>query len=131
MTRLDHPMLVMSKLRFTSILVASTFLAVSGFAQNSNAGGPFVSYDQQQPGRTHHITVADLPAPYASPSVDNGSRVMRRPDNAWPQAPAGFKVELYADGLTNPRLLRTAPNGDVFLAESRSGEIKIFRGITA
>jgi glucose/arabinose dehydrogenase len=92
---------------------------------------PFVGYKQEEPGRVHHITVADLPAPYATPSVDNGSRVVRRPANAWPKAPAGFKVELYADGLSDPRLMRTAPNGDVFLAESRSGEIKVFRGISA
>lgn len=79
---------------------------------------------------THHITVKDLPQPYATESVDNGPRVVARPANAVPQAPAGFKVELYAGGLANPRLIRTAPNGDVFLAESRAGEIKILRGIT-
>ncbi len=106
------------------------FAVATAFAQQSNSGGASVSYDQQQPGRTHHITVADLPAPYATPSVDNGSRVVPRPADAWPKAPAGFKVQLYADGLVNPRLIRTAPNGDVFLAESRSGEIKVFRGIT-
>ena len=53
-----------------------------------------------------------------------------RPANAWPQAPAGFKVELYAAALDYPRLLRVAPNGDIFLAESHSGEIKVFRGVT-
>ncbi len=36
---------------------------------------------------------------------------------------------MYATGLDNPRLLRFAPNGDLFLAESESGKIKIFRGI--
>ena len=56
---------------------------------------------------------------------------MDRPTNAWPQAPAGFKVELFATGLDEPRKIITAPNGDVFLAESHKGEIKIFRGITA
>jgi len=39
-------------------------------------------------------------------------------------------VQLYATGLDNPRLIRTAPNGDFFLAESASGKIKVFRGIT-
>jgi glucose/arabinose dehydrogenase len=57
--------------------------------------------------------------------------VVRRPSDAWPQAPAGFKVEQFASKLDNPRLLRTAPNGDVFLAESDGGEIKIFRGLTS
>ncbi|HWR34313.1 MAG TPA: sorbosone dehydrogenase family protein [Clostridia bacterium] len=52
-----------------------------------------------------------------------------RPRDAWPQAPGGFKVELYASGLENPRLIRTAPNGDYFLAESYAGEIKLLRGV--
>ena len=44
-----------------------------------------------------------------------------------PQAPSGYSVSLYASGLDNPRLIRTAPNGDLFLAESRTGLIKVFR----
>jgi glucose/arabinose dehydrogenase len=38
-------------------------------------------------------------------------------------------VELYATGLDNPRLIRAAPNGDFFVAESGSDQIKVFRGI--
>jgi len=91
---------------------------------------PFSNYSSQAPGVVHKITVADLPKPYASESVDNGADLIDRPSDAWPQAPAGFKVEQYATGLDNPRLLRTAPNGDVFLAESRRGKLKVFRGIT-
>ena len=52
-----------------------------------------------------------------------------RPENAWPKAPEGFSVGLYATGLTNPRILRRAPNGDMFLAETTAGDIKIFRGM--
>ena len=50
------------------------------------------------------------------------------PKNAWPQAPAGFKVDLYASDLNNPREIRTAPNGDLFVAESEPGDVKVFRG---
>jgi glucose/arabinose dehydrogenase len=38
---------------------------------------------------------------------------------------------MYTSGLENPRLLRTAPNGDIFLAEMRAGRIRVFRGMTA
>jgi glucose/arabinose dehydrogenase len=41
--------------------------------------------------------------------------------------PAGFQVEEFATGFTNPRLARTAPNGDVFLAESQAGRIRVLR----
>jgi len=90
----------------------------------------FSDYRSESPGTIHKITVGDLPAPYATKDVDAGSKGIARPADAWPQAPAGFKVEQFAQGLENPRLMRTAPNGDVFLAESEPGRIKVFRGLT-
>jgi glucose/arabinose dehydrogenase len=93
-------------------------------------GLPFTDFRYEKPGTVHKITVKDLPQPYATRSADNGPRLVGRPDNAWPVAPAGFKVELYAAGLDNPRLLRTAPNGDIFLAETDPGRVLVFRGVT-
>ena len=92
---------------------------------------PFTDFRYEQPGKIRKITVNDLPQPYATTSAENGPEVVARPANAWPKAPAGFKVELYAENLQNPRLMRTAPNGDVFLAESDAGRIRILRGITS
>src|ERR1035437_2463460 len=89
----------------------------------------FTDASHESPGIRRHLTVSDLPAPAPSESVDNGPTVAPRPVTAWPIAPKGFKVTLYATGLDNPRLLRTAPNGDLFLAESESGKIKVFRGV--
>jgi len=91
---------------------------------------PFTDFRYEAPGTTRKITAADLPEPYATQSSNNGPDVVARPSDAWPIAPAGFKVELYASGLDNPRLLRTAPNGDIFLAESEPGRIRVFRGMT-
>ncbi|MGD1080149.1 MAG: PQQ-dependent sugar dehydrogenase [Candidatus Sulfotelmatobacter sp.] len=90
---------------------------------------PFTDFRYEKPGTTRKITVKDLPSPYATDSAQNGAEVVARPQNAWPVAPAGFKVELFASGLDNPRLLKTAPNGDIFLAESNPGRILVFRGI--
>jgi glucose/arabinose dehydrogenase len=92
---------------------------------------PFTDYRYEKPGVSHKITLDDLPAPFATSSAGNGPKVVPRPENAWPQVPAGFKVELYASGLNEPRLIRTAPNGDFFVAESRTGEILVFHGITS
>jgi glucose/arabinose dehydrogenase len=92
---------------------------------------PFTDFRYEKPGATRKITVKDLPQPYATDSAEKGAEVVARPENAWPVAPAGFKVELFADGFDNPRWLRTAPNGDIFLAESNAGRIRVFRGITA
>jgi glucose/arabinose dehydrogenase len=89
----------------------------------------FTDAAHEYPGVRRLLTAADLPAPSPQESVDNGPTLVPRPANAWPMAPEGFKVELYATGLDNPRLLRTAPNGDLFLAESATGKIKVLRGI--
>ena len=85
---------------------------------------PFTDFRFEKPGTIRKITVKDLPAPYATDTANNGPELVARPENAWPKAPAGFNVQLYATGLNNPRLIRTAPNGDFFLAESNSGNIK-------
>jgi glucose/arabinose dehydrogenase len=92
---------------------------------------PFTDFRYEKPGKVRKITVADLPQPYATHSSFNGPRIVARPENVWPVALPGFKVEQYAAGLDNPRTLRTAPNGDIFLAESDAGRIRVFRGIAS
>ena len=89
----------------------------------------FTDYRSEKPGIRHKITVADLPKPFATDSAGNGPTVVPKPKDAWPVAPAGFHVDLYASGLNNPRLMRTAPNGDLLLAETGGGNIKVFRGV--
>jgi glucose/arabinose dehydrogenase len=94
-----------------------------------------------KPGTFHKITVEELPKPFATKSAANFGRLIPRPEGVMPQAPPGFKVELYATGLNTPRQIRTAPNGDLFIVESypasgspfggpvgANGDIKIFRG---
>jgi glucose/arabinose dehydrogenase len=84
-----------------------------------------------RPGLAHKITAKDLPKPNDTPSGRSGG-AGPRPADAMPQAPAGFKVGIYvSDGLNVPRQMRTAPNGDVFLADTGAGVVKIYRGVTA
>jgi len=92
---------------------------------------PFTDFRYEEPGKSRKITPADLPQPFATKSAGNSAKMVSRPSDVWPKAPAGFKVELYATGLNNPRLLRTAPNGDIFLSEVEAGRIRVFRGINA
>jgi glucose/arabinose dehydrogenase len=125
--------------RFAKVFVVSVALTSLPFAFAADGVKPkvltgqaaFTDAANQSPGVRRHLTVADLPAPAPDQSVDNGPSLVPRPANAWPQAPKGFKVDLYASDLDNPRLLRTAPNGDIFLAESETGKIRVFRGVGA
>ena len=88
----------------------------------------FGDWTTEAPGVRRRITPADLPAPFATPSIDAGPKIVPQPRNAWPKAPVGFKVDRYAAGLNNPREIITAPNGDLFISESGPGRIRILRG---
>ena len=88
----------------------------------------FTDYSTESPGIQRKITAADLPKPFNTESANNKAQIVKRPDKAWPKCLPGFKVDLYASKLNNNRLIRVAPNGDLFLAESGPGRIKVFRG---
>jgi len=79
------------------------------------------------PGVRRKLTPADLPPPLETPSADNGAKIVPRPGSALPLVPPGFRVALFAAGLTNPRMVRTAPNGDVFVVESSADRVRVLR----
>src|ERR1700734_184137 len=136
-----------------SLLATAAMLAANAAAQQPVLTGQaaFTDYNQQKPGVRHKITLADLPEPNPAEAVNNTAHLVARPKDAWPVAPAGFKVTLYAGGdaapmqradnkqfmrlsggtFTEPRLIRTAPNGDLFVADSGAGKIVVLRGVKA
>src|SRR5213083_803575 len=85
-------------------------------------------WTKDAPGVRRKITVQDLPPPSSNVLAINLPRVARRSADARLQVPPGFKIDLYADGFRDPRFLLTAPNGDIFVAESRANQIKVIRG---
>src|SRR5690606_26727098 len=79
------------------------------------------------PGVRRHLKPSDLEAPYATRSAFNFPRVAPRPEGAWPKVPEGFEVQEWVTGLNNPRVVTTAPNGDIFVAESTANRIRVVR----
>ncbi len=69
----------------------------------------------------------ELPPPHATRSVANGPRVVTPPQDFLPRVPGGFRVNVFAREFRTPRWLAVAPNGDVFLADSRAGEVIVLR----
>ena len=57
------------------------------------------------------------------------SRVSFQARRSRAEGPAGFKVGLFATGLQMPRVIRIAPNGDIFVVETQAGQVHVFRGI--
>jgi len=88
---------------------------------------PSGDWQTAAPGVRRHIRVSDLPKPYATPSVNNGSSVVAPPANAKLSVPKGFTVKPFATGLNGPRVVRIAPNGDLFIAETGSSRVRVLR----
>ena len=86
----------------------------------------FGDYRGDGPGVRRHFTVADLPAPYATPSAQNGPDVVSQ-EHGTPFVPPGFRIDVFAHDLAGPRLLRVAPSGDLFVAESQVGRVRVLR----
>ncbi len=115
------------------IAYLATLTAPAGLSQTANPGpaapsGPDAGdWHNDAPEVKHHVELAALPAPYATTSAGNGPRVVQRPADAALSVPSNFTVRLFADGLSGPRLLRVAPNGDIFIAETRANRIRVLR----
>jgi len=87
----------------------------------------FGNWQADAPGTLRLIRPDDLPKPGATPSAANVSRVVARPTEVTPKVPDGFKIALFVEGLRGPRIIRVAPNGDIFVAETQSGRIRVLR----
>jgi glucose/arabinose dehydrogenase len=109
------------------------FLVLLGFAGAAPAfadeavrtgAAAFGDWRRDAPGVRRLITPADLPAPYATHSTANRSQSAARTEA---EIPSGFTVDLFASGLSTPRVIRVAPNGDIFVAETGAGRVRVFR----
>ena len=112
--------------------IAILAIVMSTLAANAEPGvlvgkDAFGSWQLDRPGTVRLIRPQDLPAPGATRSSANPSQIVPRPADAVPQVPPGFRIALFASGLSGPRIIRTAPNGDIFVAETHAGRIRVLR----
>jgi glucose/arabinose dehydrogenase len=114
------PLAVLASMAATRVAVAA---CAAGFLTGADAVNSDWSTDR--PGLCRQILVTDLPPP--SPSLTSHSRVVPRPAGAWPQVPPEFGVAQFYQHDDKPRLLRAAPNGDIFVAESYGGRVRVLR----
>lgn len=113
-----------------SLIAYFQSVARTGSTSDSLAARPSPAKDDWKnyaPGRSYHIRVAGLPQPYATDAARNRARHIERPADAKLAVPDGFKVAVFARGLTGPRALVTAPNGDIFVSETSAGRISVLR----
>src|SRR5215831_15576564 len=118
--------------KYTGIIAAAFVGSAAALAQSPPAltgASAYGDWRTDAPGVRRKITPADMPPPYESASANHHPTVVARPANAWPKVPPGFVVELFTSGLDNPRAVRVAPNGDIFVAESGPGRIRVLRAM--
>jgi glucose/arabinose dehydrogenase/cytochrome c2 len=86
-------------------------------------------YLADAPGKVHSVRAQDLPKPFASAAARNFPRVAPAPAPADRnlKVPAGFRIEVFAENLEGPRKMLVAPNGDIFVATTQGGKVRILR----
>ena len=109
------------------IALAATALFAQTGAGLTQGAAAFGDWRADRPGLRRLIKPQDLPAPDLAQSVSNSVRIVRRSDDQKPIVPNGFEVNLFASGLAAPRIIRMAPNGDLFVAERAAGRIRVLR----
>lgn len=116
----------MRPLRRLACLLPALLLGAA--APDAVLTGPaaFTDWHADAPGVRRLIRPQDLPPPYETRSASNAPGLDTRPAGAAPRVPAGFTVGLWAAGLEEPRVIRTAPDGGIFVAESGAGRIRVF-----
>jgi glucose/arabinose dehydrogenase len=112
----------------------AAFVVGATFPLLAQTGGPllegkaaFGDWHADRPGTRRLIRPQDIPAPDPAQSVRNTVTNVHRTDAQKPIVPNGFEVNEFASGLDHPRLIRVAPNGDIFAAESAAGRIRVLR----
>ena len=64
------------------------------------------------------VNWTELPEPFHTPSVRNGSEVIPRPDGATLELPDGFAIEEFASGFLRPRFMLLGPSNEILLSDS-------------
>ncbi len=110
--------------------LAAIMLATAAFADEQpvlKGKAAFGDWHASRPGVVRLIRPQDLPRPDPAQSASNGPERAKMPRGAMPQVPHGFSVQLITSGIRNLRAVRVAPNGDLFVADSRADQVRVYR----
>ncbi|VXD15738.1 NHL repeat containing protein [Planktothrix serta PCC 8927] len=133
----------MSKLRYFPLFVLGLLIACQKISDRAPANPP-ISNPQSTaisatiaPPKTIEtkplssqpirINLESLPQPFHSNSASNPPQVIPIPENPILNVPVGFKVNIFADNLDQPRWLALTPNGDVLVTETKQNRIRLLK----
>jgi glucose/arabinose dehydrogenase len=119
------PVIDRSAVSPSTTATASIDRAASSIRSSSVAAAPAASRVATQPLTPAPIRIglANLPQPYATSSASKSPQVSPIPSNPTLKVPAGFEINIFAEGLSRPRWLALTPNGDVLVTETGQDRI--------
>ena len=112
---------------FTSgVVVAETSMSERNVLKGREAFG---DWHKDRPGvrRLLRLLKPDDHPRSIGKSTSRWAENVKRSKRAKPIAPKGFAVDLVASGLAGPCVIRFAPNGDLFVADSEANTIRVYR----
>src|SRR6478672_3982181 len=109
----------------TGVVVAETSMSEQNVLKGRQAFG---GWHKDRPGvrRLLRLLKPEDQRPIGK-STSMWAEIVKRSKRAKPIAPRGFAVDLVASGLAGPRVIRVAPNGDLFGADSEANTIRVYR----
>ena len=115
--------------RAASSLAALLATSAFGLADDVRVGkATYGDWQTDAPGVMRKITVGDLDVPLETPSTANRSKVVAKPPDAELKTMPGFSVAPFVTDMAGARVIRVAPNGDIFLSRSRpDGKVMVIR----
>jgi glucose/arabinose dehydrogenase len=97
----------------------------SAYGQVLRGEAAIGSWRDDKPGVRRLLTPQELPA-IAKPTY-GAAQVVPVPPGARPQVPDGFTAERVTTDAHKPRVIRAAPNGDLFVADSMFNSVRLLR----
>jgi glucose/arabinose dehydrogenase len=109
----------------TGVVVAETSMSEQNVLKGREAFG---GWHKDRPGVRRLLRLLKPEdQPPIGKSTSKWAESVKRPKRAKPVAPEGFAVDLVASGLAGPSVIRVAPNGDLFVADSEANTIRVYR----
>jgi glucose/arabinose dehydrogenase len=108
-----------------AIFCVAALCGERAFGQVLKGEAAYGGWHDDRPGLRRLLRPQDLPP--IEKATDGLAQVVPIPTGARPQVPDGFSVERVSSALRKPRVIREAPNGDLFVADTMLDAVHVLR----
>lgn len=106
-----------NNISFAAIALAISFASCNN---SNNTDKKDTASSKQDSSSMEYGSDISVQEPLATEPIDKYAKIVGWDEGEMPQAPAGYKVVKFAEGLNSPRNIYVAANGDIFVAQART-----------